>query len=190
MKTTATETTFETGAIEGNAYANKFFGVEYALPEGFSFYSADQLAEMSATIGKTNNDEEVVEAFKGGKAFFDMAAAADDDPNVSIVIQIAGPDPEAAAMDEAGYIETAKDKILAQLTDAGATVKGAEPGTYANQKTGDEFTAMKLAIELQGTPLCEEVISIKAGDYFMNITATATGEAELDSVLSHLTRIR
>ena len=179
-----------TGTIEGKAYANKFFGVEYALPEGFGFYSADQLAEMNAAIGNTNKDQAVVEAYKGGTAFFDMAAVAESNPNVSIVMQIAGPDPEAAAMDEAGYIEAAKDKIFDQLKDAGMTVKNAEAGTYMNQKTGDEFAAMKLAIESQGVPLCEEIICIKAGDYFMNITATATGEAELDSVLSRLTRIR
>ena len=189
MKAIDTEATLETGAIEGSTYTNKFFGVEYALPEGFSFYSADQLAEMSATIGDTNKDQEVVEAFKGGNAFFDMAAAAESDPNVSIVMQIAGPDSEAAAMDEAGYIDVAKDKIFDQLKDAGATVKSAEASTYTNQKTGDEFTAMKLAIEMQDAPLCEEIISIKAGDYFMNVTATATDEAELDSVLSHLARI-
>ena len=179
-----------TGTIEGNAYANKFFGVEYTLPEGFGFYSADQLAEMNAAIGNTNEDQAVMEAYKGGTAFFDMAAASENNPNDSIVMQIADPDPEAAAMDEAGYIEAAKDKMLEQLKAAGAAVKSAEPGTYTNQKTGDEFTAVKLAIELRGTPLCEEVICIKAGDCFMNVTATTTGEAELDSVLSHLTRIR
>lgn len=189
MNASAEKTTNGTGTIEGNAYANTFFGVEYALPEGFSFYNADQLAEMNASIGDTNKDQEVVEAFKGGTAFFDMAAVAESDPNVSIVMEIAGPDPEAAAMDEAGYIEAAQNKILDQLADAGATVKSAEAGTYANQKTGDEFTGMKLAIEMQGAPLCEEVICIKAGDCFMNVTATATDEAALDSVLSHLTRI-
>lgn len=179
-----------TGTIEGKTYANEFFGVKYALPEGFGFYSADQLAEMNAAIGNTNKDQAVVEAYKGGTAFFDMAAAAEDDPNVSVVMQIAGPDPEAAAMDEAGYIEAAEDKIIGQLKDAGMTVKGAEAGAYTNQETGDKFTAIKLALESQGAPLYEEVICIKAGDYFTNVTATATGEAGLDSVLSRLTRIR
>ena len=189
MKTPATETTFRIGAVEGDAYANKFFGVEFALPEDFSFYSADQLAEMNAAIANTNKDQAVVEAYEGGSAFFDMAAVSESDPNDSVVMQIAGPDPEAAAMDEAGYIEAIKSNIIAQLKDAGAAVKASEAGMYANQKTGDEFAAMRLAIELQGDPLYEEILCIKAGDCFMNVTATATGEAELDSVLSHLTRI-
>ena len=188
MKTNAAEPAFEIGTVEGNAYTNKFFGVEYALPEGFSFYSAGQLAEMNAAIARTNNDQTVSEAFKSGNAFFDMAAAADNDPNVSVVIQIAGPDTEA--IDEAGYFDAAKDKIIDQLNDAGITVKSAETGTYTNRTTCDEFTAIKLANEAQGVPMYEEIICIKAGDYFMNITATATDEAGLDSVLSRLTRIR
>ena len=188
MKTNAAEPAFEIGTVEGNAYTNKFFGVEYALPEGFSFYSAGQLAEMNAAIARTNNDQTVSEAFKSGNAFFDMAAAADNDPNVSVVIQIAGPDTEA--IDEAGYFDAAKDKIIDQLNDAGITVKSAETGTYTNRTTCDEFAAIKLANEAQGVPMYEENICIKAGDYFMNITATATDEAGLDSVLSRLTRIR
>lgn len=188
MKTNAAEPAFEIGTVEGNAYTNKFFGVEYALPEGFSFYNDDQLAEMNAAIVKTNNDQTVSETFKSGNAFFDMAAAADNDPNVSVVIQIAGPDAEA--IDEAGYFEVCRDKIIDQLNDAGIIVKSAETGTYTNRKTGDEFTAIKLANEAQGAPMYQKIICIKAGDYFMNITATATDEAGLDSVLSHLTRIR
>ena len=187
MTTTATETTFGIGAIEGNVYANKFFGIEFALPEGFSFYSANQLADMNAATANANNNQAVVEAHEGGSAFFDMGATSENDPNGSIVMHITGPD--AAAPDEAGYFAAAKDKIINQLKDAGVTVKSSETGTYTNRKTGDEFTAMKLAIELQGVSMYEEVICIKADDYYMTATATATDEDGLDSVLSHLIRI-
>jgi hypothetical protein len=188
MKTITTETSFEIGAIEGNAYTNKFFSVEYTLPEGFSFCNADQLAELNAVIVETNNDQTVLEAFKSGNAFFDMAVAAENDQNVNVVVQIAGP--EATSIDEAGYFEAAKDKIIDQLNDAGITVKSAEIGTYTNRKNGDEFTAIKLGIVAHGTPMLEEIICIKAGDYFMNVTATATDEVKLDFVLSHLTHIK
>ena len=187
MKTTD-ETKSVTGTIEGNAYTNKFFSVEFALPEGFSYYDAEQLADMNAAIANTNDNQAVVEAFEGGSAFFDMAAAAESDPNVSVVVQIAGPD--AAAPDEAGYIAMIEDKVFDQLKAADITVKNSEAVTYTNGKTGDEFAAMKLAIEMQGAPMCEEIVCIKAGDYFMNVTATANNEAELDSILDHLARIR
>ena len=76
------------------------------------------------------------------------------------------------------------------MNSTGAAVKSDETGTYTNLKTGDKFSAMKLAIETQGAPLYEEILCIKAGDHFMNVTVTASDEVELDSVLSHLTRIR
>ena len=69
-------------------------------------------------------------------------------------------------------------------------MKSDETGTYTNPKTGDKFAAVKLAIEAQGAPLYEEILCIKAGDHFMNVTATASDEIELNSVLSHLARIR
>jgi len=69
-------------------------------------------------------------------------------------------------------------------------VKSDGTGTYTNPKTGDRFAAMKLAIDAQGVPLYEEILCIKAGDHFMNVTAAASDEVGLDSVLSHLARIR
>ena len=113
---------------------------------------------------------------------------AENNPNVSVVIQIAGSD--ATIVNEAGYIEAARGKIIDQLNSTGATVKSDETGTYTNPKTGDKFAAIKLAIEVQGAPLYEEILCIKAGDHFMNVTATASDEVELNSVLSHLSRIR
>ena len=186
MKTN--ETTSGIGMIEGSAYKNRFFSVEYTLPEGFSFYNADQLNEMNSAIIQLHNDQTVLDAFTKGNAFFDMAATAENNPNVSIVIQIAGSD--ATVINEAAYIEAARGKIIDQLNSTGATVKSDEIGTYTNPKTGDKFAAMKIAIEAQGAPLYEEILCIKAGDHFMNVTAAASDEVELDSVLSHLARIR
>ena len=48
----ANETTSGIGMIEGSAYRNKFFSVEYTLPEGYSFYNADQLTAMNSAIIK------------------------------------------------------------------------------------------------------------------------------------------
>ena len=184
----ANETTSGIGMIEGSEYKNRFFGVEYTLPEGFSFYNADQLTAMNSDIIRLHNDQAVLDAFKKGNAFFDMAATAENNPNVSVVIQIAGSD--ATFINEAAYIEAARGKIIDQLNSTGATVKSEETGTYTNPKTGDKFTALKLALEAQGAPLYEEILCIKAGDHFMNVTAAASDEVELDSVLSYLARIR
>ena len=105
---------------------------------------------MNSAIIKLHNDQAVLDAFKKGNAFFDMTAVAENNPNVSVVIQIAGSD--ATIVNEAGYIEAVRGKIIDQLNSTGAAVKSDETGTYTNLKTGDKFTAMKLAIETQGAP--------------------------------------
>jgi hypothetical protein len=188
MKTITNEHMINVGSIEGDAYTNKFFGVKYALPEGFRFYNVDQLEAANRAIIQTNKDQAVLEAYKSGIAFFDMVATAVNDPSFSIVIQIAGS--EGSDLDEAEYFEVGKDKIIQQLNDVGFIVKSVETGTHTNQNTGDEFSAIKLAIEKQGTPLYEEIICIKAGDCYMNATVSAADEAGLVFVLDHLTHTR
>ena len=150
MTTTATETTFGIGAIEGNVYANKFFGIEFALPEGFSFYSANQLADMNAATASANNDQAVVEAHEGGSAFFDMGATSENDPNGSIVMHITGPD--AAAPDEAGYFAAALiDQCgLKGLSVGGAQVSEKHAGFIVNIGNATAADVLALVKHIQG----------------------------------------
>ena len=70
------------------------------------------------------------------------------------------------------------------------TLKGTELGTYANPKTGDEFPSMKVTLEMQGQTAYEEMICLKADDYFMCVTATSTDEAQVQSILENFTLIK
>ncbi len=180
---------FEKGAAKADTYTNEFFGIQFTLPVGFTFYDDAQLAELNKSINSTLSDEEIAKALESGATFFDMAAAAENGTNVNVVIEYAGT-PAAQAIDAAGYIEASMATLEKQLKESGITLKSAESGTYKNPETGDEFASMKLEIESQGTAMYEELVCVKAGNYFMNITVTSQSEADLDKILENLSLLK
>jgi hypothetical protein len=165
----------------GRTYENVMFGVRLVLPEGFSFYGEEQMAGLNG-IGEEQEDEDVAAALGSGQAFFDMAAATESGTTVNVVIAHAST-PDVQALDAAGYLEYAKASLGAQLSSAGAELKDAQVRTYENDKTGDEFASMKVRFEMQGTPMYEELVCLKTGDYFMTVSATAQERTELDEIL-------
>lgn len=183
------EAEFEVGVSEADTYTNEFFDMKFELPDGFSFQDADYLAKLNASVGEALDDKAVTEALESGAAFFDMAAVSENGDNVTVVIEYAG-SPEAAAIDAAAYLAYTKEQLGPQLEKNGTTVKNAELGKFTNGTTGDEFDALKLELEVSGTPLYEELIVVKEGNYFMTVTATSSDEARLDAMLESLTRLK
>ncbi len=173
-------------AASEKTYANEFFGMELTLPEGFSFYDEGQMAELNASIGELQTDEDVIKALDSGLAFFDMAAATTIGTTVNVVIAHAGT-PDVQALDAAAYLESAKAGLESQLTLAGAELKDAQVRTYKNDKTKDEFASMKVQFEIQGALMYEELVCLRADDYFMTISVTGPDKAELNKILENLT---
>ena len=180
---------FKAGEEQADTYTNEFFGVKFVLPEGFTFYDDAQMAELNKSVGELQTDEDIVKALESGKAFFDMAAGSASGATVNAVIAYAGT-PEAQALDATAYLEYAKAGLESQLSSAGAKLKDAQVGTYKNDKSGDEFASMKVQFDMQGTPMYENLVCMKAGDYFITITATSPDQAELDKILENLALIK
>lgn len=162
------------GAISGDTYANDYFKVQFKLPEGFKFYTADQLAELN---GGDLTNEQAVERLQQGAEYFDAAASFGDAyPTVSISVVYAGT-PEAKALDADGFA-----KYMA--TGSG------EAGTYKNNESGDEFAAMKRSVLVNGQTFTQQALIEKQGDYFLVATATSADGAGLDELLCNVTRTK
>lgn len=172
-------------AASDRTYTNGLFGVRLALPEGFSFYDEAQMAELNGSVGELQTDEDVIRALDSGQAFFDMAAGTAGGATVTVVIARAST-PDVQALDATGYLECAKAGLGAQLAAAGAELKDARVGTFANGRTGDAFASMRVRFEAQGTPMYEELVCLRAGDHFMTVSATARDRAELAEILGGL----
>ena len=176
-------------AASDKTYTNRLFGIRLALPEGFSFYDEGQMAELNGSVSELQSDEDVIQALNSGQAFFDMAANTASGTIVTVVIAHAST-PDVQALDATGYLQYAKASLEAQLAAVGSELKDAQVGTSANDKTGDAFASMKVRFETQGTPMYEELVCLKAGDYFMTISATAQDRAELDEIFGNLSLVK
>lgn len=180
---------FEPGTIRDNTYENEFFGVQYVLPEGYGFHDEEALEQLNSTVKITTSDENVARVLKRGLAFYEMVAAAESGDNVVMVVEYAGT-PATESIDEQGYLEIVQQGLGTQLGMAGVTITAAEIGTYKNPVSGDEFAAMRVELDMAGTPLYEEILCLKQGKYFMSVTATTSDEDNLDKLLSNLTTLK
>ena len=168
--------------MEGNTYTNEFFGVKFVAPNGYTYYDDAKMAELNAAVGATLTDETLVKALENGVAYFDMACASASGSNVNATIEHGGIT-GASALTPEQYIATAKESLVAQLKGSGAEVKSIDTTTFKSAD-GKDLASMKLQLDVQGTTLYEQVVCLKAGDYFMNITATSPNEADLETLLN------
>ena len=54
---------------------------------------------------------------------------------------------------------------------------------------GKDLASMKVTLEVQGVTLYEQLICLKAGDYFMNITATSQNQDDLEGLLKQVSEL-
>ena len=189
VSVSAAEAGFERGAIQGDTYTNELFAVQFVLPEGFAFLDDEQMASLNEAIGTVLSDDDVLAALESGTVYYDMAPAAEDGANINVVITYAGT-PEAEAIDAAGFLKASETQLKSQLEAANMKLGDIEFGTYVNAKTGDEFPSMKLSVEAQGATLYEEMVCLKAKDYFMLATASSLDEAQIAPILENLTLVK
>ena len=67
------EPEFSMGKISGGTYRNDFLGLSCTIPQGWEFYSEEQLLQLNNIVGEFM-DEEVQEQLKNANMVFDMFA--------------------------------------------------------------------------------------------------------------------
>ena len=183
----ATAAVFKAGKVNGDTYTNEFFGVKFVAPSGFTFNDASKMAEMNAAIGSSLTDESITKALENGAAYFDMACANENGTNVNVTIEHGG-STGASALTPEQYLNVAKESLADQLKSSGAEVKDVEVTTFKNA-AGKDLASMKVTLEVQGVTLYEQLICLKAGDYFMNITATSQNQDDLEGLLKQVSEL-
>ena len=178
---------FKAGKVSGDTYTNEFFGVKFVAPSGFTFNDDAKMAEMNAAVGASLNDESITKALENGVAYFDMACANENGTNVNVTIEHGG-STGASALTPEQYLNVAKESLADQLKSSGAEVKDVEVTTFKNA-AGKDLASMKVTLEVQGVTLYEQLICLKAGDYFMTITATSQNQDDLEGLLKQVSEL-
>jgi hypothetical protein len=180
----STSEDFSIGDSEGTEYVNDTLNLKFTLPEGWSFFSEEQMKQLNAMVGDSFDNEQVADAIKSGKAFIDMYAGASDQMhNVNIVLTDA-----KINVEEAGGLDVVmSDAVIAQtkssLEGQGMTNVNIERST-ASFLGKEDTPVFKITAEMNGVQVNETMAFAINGRYLASITATAINDDTTQDILN------
>ena len=177
------------GASAGTEYTNETFNLKFALPEGWSFYSEEQMEQLNATIGDKLDNKMVADAIKSGKVFIDMyAASADQFQNVNINLADAHGDIEKAGGADVMMSDTVLNSTKSALEGQGMTDIEITKGTATFLGKADT-PAILVKGSISGVPVYETLVYAISGHYLATVTAVSINEDTTQSILDGFTTL-
>ena len=173
------EALFERGTVTGNTYENGFMGVSFAAPEGFRFYTDDEIAQvysLSAETFKIDASTTVI---------YDMYCT-NDTTGTSININYENLLPLYGALpDVEDYLKTNSEALETMFNSTdGMAVKSIEVSTA---ETADgTLHCLQLELDINGMAFYETIAVKEANGYMMIFTVGSFQQEEITSVLKSL----
>lgn len=173
------EDKFSLGATDNLTYKNTFIGIGCSLPEGWSFYTDEQIHELNNYTAEVAGDD-YVEAMKSADLVYDMFAIGDDQlNNINVNLEKINKS-DLEQLD----LEMNFENTIPQLQEAFG-----EMG-YQNLKFEistvlvgeEEVMCLQSYGVIDGLEMFQKIISIKCDGYLANITVTTYQEDLVDSL--------
>lgn len=175
---------FSLGDTTGSTYTNDFLGISCTLPEGWVFYTDEQMKELNNLVGDYL-DEEVVEQLKKATVVYDMFAQhTTNGSSINVT------------MEKLNVVQVVTLNIQKTLEAQIDTIKS----TYANigytdvqveyQKLtvdGKEFDSLKIQAKVQGLDFTGVLFAFPKGDYLANVTVCSLSADTVNSILGSIT---
>ena len=169
---------FTKGSVSGNTYENKYIGLGFEAPEGWTFFDDSQLAELTGITTDMIDNESVNNALENGIVVFDMYAMDATGTSVNIVIENLGAI-YGTLLDENGYFDISESQLTDSLKAGGAL--SVETDREDISFAGKDATALFVSADMGGVTLYEELVAVKCGKYMALICVAGT---DSDYVLS------
>jgi len=179
------EAKFELGNASGSKYENKFIGIGCNIPEGWRFYSDEEIAELNGLVLE-NGTEELVELLQQSDYFYDMYAVneASTLSSINVTLEKVG----TALVTK----ETLKQTAQASLDMVKETYKNVGytdmEGSVGEISVGDiEFVCFELVSNFQDQFKIHQIsLMTYKGGYAASIALCADSEEALDDLLKNL----
>ena len=170
------------GTFTEESYISEFAGLGFSLPEGWTFQTAEDLAELNGFVPEVQSTEALQAALADSGLLFDMYAMNDDGTNVTVVIEdciaLFGRTMEL----EEYYVQT-NEQLSEIFASTGGEVLGEYRGTtFAGKETELLFFTVDVG---SGTVLYEQVVSIPQGDYMITVTISGYSEEAVLAASEH-----
>lgn len=172
---------FSAGVTDGNTYTNEYFGFTATLDESWTFFTSDEIAQLTGQVVDLLDNEAVAEAYASGKSVVEMYAMRDDNATLNLTVENLGEE-YGAQLTEEDYADVSLDILPDQLTAAGYTDVAAAKTTVSF--AGAEHYAIAVSAVMQDVPVYELLACVKVGDYVAVVTACTYGEDATADILA------
>ncbi|MBR4386532.1 MAG: hypothetical protein IKP51_08435 [Treponema sp.] len=167
---------FSTGEWNENVYTNDFLGIKYTMPEGWTKYNDEQIAEMM-NLGKellNDNQKKFAELSKLTTVYHLLANNPMNGDTVCVITEktFLGISAETYSKTLKTQLE-ALDAIDYQVSDI-----------TTREIAGREFSELKTTVQAIGFDITQIYYSYRLGKYILSIIVTSRGGDEgIDSML-------
>lgn len=167
---------FSMGEWNDNVYTNEFLGLKFKLPEGWTYASDEEIADMMNLGTEFLNDDQKVaaEVSKLTSAYYMVANDPNTGNNVSIIS-------EKPVMEV--YTENYINQLKAQLSAVESI--NYEIGETSKEKIADrEYDTLTASASMSGVKITQKYYIYKMDKYFIGIiTTSTTGETALNEMI-------
>lgn len=167
---------FSLGEWKDDVYTNNFLGLKFNLPNGWTYYSKEEMADIMNLSEDVLNDEQkaVVEVSKLTTAYYMMSS----DPNTGSSIAILSEKPAMDVTTEF-YINQLKNQVL-NVYSAKCEINGTSKEKVGNR----EYDTLTLTASVSGNEVMQRYYVYKMDKYFICILATKVmGETTIEEMM-------
>lgn len=176
-----TEAAVSLGKAEGSAYESEFLGIGFNLPEGWTFYTDEQIRELN-NLTSDMVDDDVAKQLEAASLIHDMYAMDSLGSSTTIILEKMSAI-SSAIVDEKTYAESSVQQIPEALESLGFTEVKTSIGS--TNLCGEEHVTIDITATSANGVLYEKVICVKVGQYIACITVASLDNSSIDTILSN-----
>lgn len=167
---------FSRGVVDGNVYTSEFAGITFTAPDGFRYYSDEEIAVANG-ISDELLDVDTVET-----VVYDMYCINETNGStIAVNFENLGA-LYGALLDEEAFLELSLETFKTTFESAGIGINSMETGTI--EISGQEFNCVDLVVDFGGVVLYETMIVKEISGNMMCCTVAAVDEAELENIIA------
>jgi hypothetical protein len=161
---------YTSGLTLGSVYNHSYFGFKCVLPEGWSFYTDEQIAQLQGNAQDIEKSGSAMEMY-----------ASEDSTGGLYTLNVVVEKLPSAALSEEKYVESCLDKTKAALESAGFQIDVCKAATV--QFAGKTHAAIEIQGTYMGLDLYETLVVVKEGKYLACVTACSFMENYTSDIL-------
>lgn len=170
--------TLSVGANDGSKYENKYFGIGFNAPQGWTFQSNEKINEMNGLKGKAAGAE-TRKAIENANILYGMVAQGKAGTTSLMIEKLAG---ETAGVDEKKYMELSLAKTKAAMEKGGVTDINMQSGAIDIGERN--INAVKMSYKSKGQVINQVVFCMKKDQHMAVVTIAGPDEEQTMAVLS------